>query len=91
MMSSTSLPIKILYFAYLREQLGVDSETLVLQGNEWTIGKLRSHLRSRGGVYAQAFAAGKPVKAALNQTMVEDSAVITSEAEIAFFPPVTGG
>ena len=90
-MPTTFLAIKILYFAYVREQLGTDSEALVLEGQEWTIGGLRSHLRARGGAYAQVFAVGKTVKAALNQTMVDDSALITNEAEIAFFPPVTGG
>ena len=46
-MPTTFLAIKILYFAYVREQLGTDSEALVLEGQEWTIGGLRSHLRAR--------------------------------------------
>ena len=83
--------ITILYFAHLREQLGVSSEAVTLEGQDWTVARLREYLRARGGVYAQALANGKAVRAALNQTMVSETALITDTAEIAFFPPVTGG
>ena len=83
--------ITVLYFAHLREQLGLASEALTLEGQDWTIARLQEHLRARGGVYAQALANGKAVRAALNQTMVSETALITDMAEIAFFPPVTGG
>jgi molybdopterin synthase sulfur carrier subunit len=83
--------ITVLYFAHLREQLGVNSEVVVLEGQDWTIARLREYLRARGGAYAQALANGKAVRVALNQTMVSETALITDTAEIAFFPPVTGG
>jgi sulfur-carrier protein len=33
----------------------------------------------------------KAVRAALNQTMCADDAALIEGAEVAFFPPVTGG
>jgi sulfur-carrier protein len=85
------MQIKVLYFARLREQLGKDSETLTLPGEGWTVARLREHLRSGGQKYADALAAGKTVKAAVNQAMVAETAAIDDGAEVAFFPPVTGG
>jgi len=36
-------------------------------------------------------AQGKSVRAALNHQMVEDDTALVDGAEVAFFPPVTGG
>jgi molybdopterin synthase sulfur carrier subunit len=33
----------------------------------------------------------RPVRMALNQTMVQGNAVLTEGCEVGFFPPVTGG
>ncbi|MBS0302438.1 MAG: MoaD/ThiS family protein, partial [Proteobacteria bacterium] len=38
-----------------------------------------------------ALAPGKAVRAAQNQVMVGDDEPLMAEAEVAFFPPVTGG
>jgi molybdopterin synthase sulfur carrier subunit len=45
----------------------------------------------RSAAAAQALAAGKAVRMALNQTMCEGDTEIRSGDEVAFFPPVTGG
>jgi sulfur-carrier protein len=85
------MQIKVMYFARLREQLGKESETLTLPGGGWTVARLREHLCAAGDPYAQALRAGSSVKAAVNQVMTGDSAAIEDGAEVAFFPPVTGG
>ena len=41
--------------------------------------------------YAQALARGKAVRPALDQVMADESAALREGAEVAFFPPVTGG
>ena len=85
------MKVKILYFASVREKLGKDGEELDLPAGVVTVASLRSHLRSRGGAWADAMAEGKLLRAALNQDMVQPSAAIKAGDEVAFFPPVTGG
>jgi len=85
------MKVTVLFFASLREQLGQPREELELPAGIGTVGALRDHLRARGGAWASAFAANRPVRAALNQDMVQPAAAIKGGDEIAFFPPVTGG
>ena len=56
--------------------------------------KLRANtdeLIARGDAYAECLAQGRAVRMALNQTMSEEAAALSEGAEVAFFPPVTGG
>ena len=85
------MKVKILYFANVREKLGTDAEELDLPAGVATVAGLRSHLRARGGVWAEAMADGKLLRAAVNQDMAQAAAAIKAGDEIAFFPPVTGG
>jgi molybdopterin synthase sulfur carrier subunit len=84
-------PVHILYFAWIRERVGVAEETVVLPHEVRTVGDLISWLRGRGDGYARAFAEMTPVRCAVNQTFADFSAVVTPGDEVAFFPPVTGG
>jgi sulfur-carrier protein len=81
--------ITIKYFASIREAVGQGSEQLVSPAA--TLGALRAELAARGADYADSLGAGKAVRMALNQTMSDESAVLPDGAEVAFFPPVTGG
>ncbi len=81
--------ITIKYFASIREAVGQGSEPLTTSAV--TLGDLRQELIARGGHYADSLAEGKAVRMALNQTMSDDTAALTDGAEVAFFPPVTGG
>jgi molybdopterin synthase sulfur carrier subunit len=83
--------VTVLFFASLREQVGQPREELELPANVTTVGALREHLRARGGAWDAVFAPNKPVRAAVNQDMVQPAAAIKAGDEIAFFPPVTGG
>lgn len=88
-MTNTSLTIELRYFASLREALQCERESL--QTRAATVGEVRQQLLARGGAYALALAPGKAVRAALNRVMCQDDTPITEGAELAFFPPVTGG
>ena len=85
------MKVKVLYFASVREKLGKDAEDLDLPAGVATVAGLRSHLRARGGAWAEAMAEGKLLRAAVNQDMAQPAAAIKAGDEIAFFPPVTGG
>ncbi|MCB1983403.1 MAG: MoaD/ThiS family protein, partial [Rhodoferax sp.] len=52
---------------------------------------LRDHLAARGGRHAQALARPRALRCALDQTMRDESTPVHDGAEVAFFPPVTGG
>ena len=83
------MQIQIRFFASLREALGLSS--LSWQTEAATIGALRDELIARGGVWAEVLARGRAVRAALDQAKVGDEARLRDGAEVAFFPPVTGG
>ena len=83
------MKVTVKYFAGIREAIGLSSE---LRDTEaLTLAMLRDELIVLGDVYADSLARGKAVRLALNQVMVDESAVLTDGAEVAFFPPVTGG
>ena len=83
------MQIEIRFFASLREALGLSS--LSWQTEAVTVGALRDELIARGGAWAEVLARGRAVRAALDQAMVGDDAALRDGAEVAFFPPVTGG
>jgi molybdopterin synthase sulfur carrier subunit len=83
--------IKVLYFASVREKLGKDAEEIELPAGVATIASLRSHLRARGGAWAEALAESRLLRTAVNQDMAQPAAAIKPGDEVAFFPPVTGG
>lgn len=85
------MKIKILYFASLREALQTSQETLELPADVTDVGRLRDLLISRGPSWAEALAADRAVRVAVNQAVAEPNTVLPADAEIAFFPPVTGG
>lgn len=84
------MKVKVRYFAGLREALGV-GEVVELADAGATLGALRDALLARGGRHAEVLARGRAVRCALNQAMADEAAVLGEGAEVAFFPPVTGG
>ena len=56
-----------------------------------TVGQARDALIAQGAPFDAALARGRALRAALNQTLCEESAVLKDGDELAFFPPVTGG
>lgn len=81
--------VLVRYFASLREALG-PRETVDCPAGS-TLGELRDSLIARGGKHAEALARGRALRCALNQVMADENAAIPDGAEVAFFPPVTGG
>jgi molybdopterin synthase sulfur carrier subunit len=83
------MKIHVRYFASLREVLGAEERVVLDQGG--TVGSLRDHLLGLSEGHGQALARSRAVRCALNQRMCSEDASLTDGAEVAFFPPVTGG
>ena len=84
------MPVTILYFASLREAVGVSREEMPLEPGA-TIGAVVDALRARSARWAEAFAPGKAWRVAVNQQMASPATSVKAGDEVAFFPPVTGG
>ena len=85
------MKVKLLFFASLREQLGVAQEDLEIPKEVDSLEKLKQHLKSRGGAFEKAFGGKALVRGAINQEIAAPAARVKAGDEVAFFPPVTGG
>jgi molybdopterin synthase sulfur carrier subunit len=85
------MKLDLRFFASLREALGVSEEVITVPVTVKTISDLRLLLIERGNPWAEVLAEGKVLRCALNHHMVEASTPLQDGAEVAFFPPVTGG
>lgn len=83
------MTLHILYFARLRERFGVAEEALDFAGR--SVADLVAQLQARGGVWAEELAAGRAFRVAVNQDVVALDSALSEDAEVAIFPPVTGG
>lgn len=84
--------VTVLYFASLREALGLSREQVALPGDGTpTVGRLLESLRARPGAWREALADGKAWRVAVNQQMADPETPIRAGDEVAIFPPVTGG
>lgn len=83
--------VRIRYFAWLRERVGVAEEELALPASVATLGALMDWLGTRDERHASAFANPRLMRAAVNQDFADRDAPLRAGDEVAFFPPVTGG
>ena len=85
------MKIMVLYFARLKDAMGRSSDEIDIPAQVTTIGELRIWLTQRGAPWSTAFAEVRSVRAAVDQSMASDATRLREGAEVAFFPPVTGG
>lgn len=85
------MKITIKFFASLRESLQSSGEVLETPAEVTTVVELKEYLMARGEPWVSVLATGKAVRMALNHQMIEHDAPLQEGAEVAFFPPVTGG
>jgi sulfur-carrier protein len=84
--------MKLLYFARIREQIGLSEEQISPPATVGTIGELIDWLKTRGENYSAALENDRIVRVAIDRNHVESrSAPIDQATEIALFPPMTGG
>lgn len=85
------MEINLKYFASVRESIGKPGERFELPDGVNTVGAVRTWLIERGAPWSDALAEGRALRMACNQTMCGPEALVGPGAEVAFFPPVTGG
>lgn len=83
--------LNIIYFAWVRERLGIDQEEVALADDIETIGDVVTLLAERGAGYAYIFSDTGKLRFALDQDYGIAATPIGSASELAIFPPVTGG
>ena len=81
----------LLYFAWVRQKIGIGEETIRLPEGVATVRDLAHVLRARGGAFEDVFSDLQRLRAAVDQAHVGWDAPVSSAREVAFFPPVTGG
>ncbi len=85
------MALTVLYFARLRERLGLAQEGIALQPNLTSVGDLLNYLRARGPQWQAALGDEKVVRVAVNQDLAQNDTHLKDGDEVALFPPVTGG
>ncbi len=83
--------LRILYFAWLRERVGVAEEAVAPPASVTTVGALVAWLQARDERHAAAFAQPALIRCAVNQDFATPETGLDDGDEVAFFPPVTGG
>jgi len=82
------MTVRVLYFAALRDAVGMSEETLALPADVTTVAALAAHLAARHAEYAARRA---HVRIARNEAFAEDDETIADGDVIALIPPVAGG
>ncbi len=83
--------LQMLYFAWVRERIGIDGETIAMPPGVVDVATLLDALEARGGGYADALFERDRIRVAVDQAFVGPDAPVRDGAEVAIFPPVTGG
>lgn len=83
--------MQFVYFAWVRERIGCDAETLDVPAGITTVAALLDWLASRSPGHAAALADRSTIRVAIDEDFAGMGASITEAREIAIFPPVTGG
>ena len=85
------MAIEMLYFAWVRERVGMGGETVDPPPEVATVGALLDWLATLSDGHAAAFADRGRLRAAVDQAFVPLDAPLGHPREVAIFPPVTGG
>lgn len=83
--------LSILYFAWVRERIGMDGEVIPHPGAETTIAQVVAMLAARGGGHGEALGEPERLRAAIDQSFAPLDTPLGAARELALFPPVTGG
>ncbi|MET4632476.1 MULTISPECIES: molybdopterin converting factor subunit 1 [Kaistia] len=83
--------MKLVYFAWVRERIGMAEETVEPPRNVETVQDLLGWLRTRGDAYDFALGESATIRVALDHDHADHDASLAGVREVALFPPMTGG
>lgn len=83
--------MRIIYFASLRQQIGVSDETVDPPTEIDRVDLLVDWLKSRSPAHRRGLEGCARLMVAINQDYADLRSAIRAGDEVAFFPPVTGG
>lgn len=83
--------MRVLYFAWLKERVGVAEEQIAAPPGVQTVDALMTHLATLSPRHAAGFAQRASLRCAVNQELAGPDSAVAPGDEVAFFPPVTGG
>ncbi len=83
--------MKLKYFAWVRERIGVAEEEIALPDGVGTAGELIAFLKARGEGYAHALERDRFIRVAADHEHIGHDVSIRDAREVALFPPMTGG
>ena len=83
------MPVDVLYFAWLRERIGVPRERV--ETSAASVRDLVAELAARDEWHAAALSDLTAVRVAVDQRLADLDAPLAGAREVAFFPPMTGG
>jgi molybdopterin synthase sulfur carrier subunit len=84
--------VKLVYFSWIRERVGMDEEEVTLPEDVATVADLLAWLKTRDEAFEHVLAHDQVIRVAVDHEHVDDrETVIAGAKEIALFPPMTGG
>jgi len=83
--------MKLVYFASVREAIGLSAEECDVPQDARTVADLVVRISARSEEHARALQDTTRLRFALDQEMVAGDALLGAAQELAIFPPVTGG
>jgi sulfur-carrier protein len=83
--------MKILYFAWLRQRIGIGEEDVTVPAEVTDVAGLIDWLKTRGDGFEEALQDVSAIRVAINQEFAALDAKIAPGDEVALFPPMTGG
>lgn len=87
----TEQVLRLRYFAWVRERIGYGAESVTLPAEVRTVEDLIGWLSARDARYEAVFAGADTIRIAVGQKMAQHDTPLAGAAEVAFFPPMTGG
>ena len=81
----------ILYFGWVRTNIGLGAEEIILPPDVENVEDLIEFLRDKGDGYRAAFENIKAIRVAVDQEMADMETPLNGSKEVALFPPMTGG
>ncbi len=83
--------MKLVYFAWVRERIGIKDEEVALPAEVATAGDLLAWLRNRGPEYEHALSEPRAIRVAIDRVHGGPETPLAGAREVALFPPMTGG